>query len=70
MAMAGFKERYEIEVHTVGFGTNHLHMLRSFLPEYSEGQVVRLIKSITLGKFSVVTPVSSASPGNESDESL
>ena len=45
--MGGFKERYELEVHTVGFDTNHVHVLCRFLPKYSGGQVVRLIKSIT-----------------------
>ncbi len=45
--MEGFKERYEIEVHTVGFDKNHVHVLCRFLPKYSGGQVVRLMKSIT-----------------------
>ena len=45
--MGGLKERYEIEVHTVGFDTNHVHVLCRFLPKYSDGQVVRLMKSIT-----------------------
>ncbi len=45
--MGGFKERYEIEVHTVGFDKNHVHVLCRFLPKYSGGQVVRLMKSIT-----------------------
>ncbi len=46
--MEGFKERYEIEVHTVGFDKNHVHVLCRFLPKYSGGQVVRLMKSITV----------------------
>jgi len=45
--IAGFKERYEIEVHTVGFDKNHVHVLCRFLTKYSGGQVVRLMKSIT-----------------------
>ena len=42
-----FKERYDIEVSTVGFDRNHIHILCKFLPKYSGGQVVRTIKSIT-----------------------
>jgi putative transposase len=45
--MAGFKDRYEIEVHTVGFDANHVHVLCRFLPKYTGGQVVRLMKSFT-----------------------
>ena len=40
-----FKERYDIEVTTVGF--DRIHILCRFLPKYSGGQVVRTIKSIT-----------------------
>lgn len=43
----GFKERYYIDVGTVGFDKNHVHLLCRFLPKYSSGQVIRLIKSIT-----------------------
>jgi len=43
----GFKERYAIEVSHVGFDKNHVHFLCKFLPKYSGGQVIRLIKSIT-----------------------
>jgi putative transposase len=42
-----FKERYAIEVQSIGFDRNHLHILCRFLPKYSGGQVIRLIKSIT-----------------------
>jgi len=42
-----FKERYAIEVSHVGFDRNHVHFLCKFLPKYSGGQVIRLIKSIT-----------------------
>jgi putative transposase len=41
------KERYVIEVSHVGFDQNHVHILFKFLPKYSRGQVIRLIKSIT-----------------------
>ena len=43
----GFKERYAIEISHIGFDKNHVHFLCKFLPKYSGGQVIRLIKSIT-----------------------
>ena len=43
----GFRERYAIEVSHIGFDKNHIHFLCKFLPKYSGGQVIRLIKSIT-----------------------
>ena len=43
----GIKERYAIEVSHIGFDKNHVHFLCKFLPKYSGGQVIRLIKSIT-----------------------
>jgi putative transposase len=43
----GFKERYAIEITHVGFDKNHIHILCRFLPKYSGGQVIRLIKMIT-----------------------
>ena len=43
----GFKERYAIEISHVGFDKNHVHFLCKFLPKYSGGQIIRLIKSIT-----------------------
>ena len=43
----GFKERYAIEVSEMGFDQNHIHLLCRFLPKYSGGEVIRLIKSIT-----------------------
>ena len=45
--MSGFKDRYYIEISTVGYDKNHVHILCRFLPKYSGGQVIRLIKSIT-----------------------
>jgi putative transposase len=44
---AGFKERYAIEITHLGFDKNHVHLLCRFLPKYSGGQVIRLIKMIT-----------------------
>ncbi len=43
----GFKERYAVEISHVGFDQNHVHLLCKFLPKYSGGQVIRLIRSIT-----------------------
>lgn len=46
-SMKGFKERYAIEMQEMGFDGNHVHFLCRFLPKYSGGQVIRLIKSIS-----------------------
>ena len=46
-SMKGFKERYAIEIQQVGFDRNHVHVLCRFMPKYSGGQVIRLIKSIS-----------------------
>ena len=43
----GFKERYAIEISHVGFDKNHVHFLCKFLPKYSGGQVIKIMKSIT-----------------------
>ena len=43
----GVKDRYDMEISHVGFDKNHVHLLCRFLPKYSGGQVVRLIKIIT-----------------------
>ena len=40
-------ERYELEVEQLGTDQDHIHLLLSFHPKYSIGQVVRLYKSIT-----------------------
>ena len=45
--LKGFKERYAIEITHVGFDKNHIHFLLRFLPKYSGGQVVRMIKMVT-----------------------
>ncbi len=50
-SMRGFKERYAIEISEVGFDKNHVHLLCKFLPKYSGGQVIRLIKSISAKKI-------------------
>lgn len=46
-SMEGFRERYAIEIQQVGIDQNHVHILCRYLPKYSGGQVIRLIKSIT-----------------------
>ena len=45
--MMGFKKRYAIEINHVGFDKNHVHLLLRFLPKFSGGQVIRLVKSIS-----------------------
>ena len=43
----GFRERYAIDISHIGFDKNHVHLLCRFLPKYSGGQVIRLLKMIT-----------------------
>src|SRR3989344_3542545 len=45
--LKGFKERFAINIHDIGFDQNHIHILCQFLPKYSGGQVIGLIKSLT-----------------------
>jgi putative transposase len=45
--MKGIEERYDLTIEQFGDDTNHIHLLLSFHPKYSIGQVVRLFKSIT-----------------------
>lgn len=45
--LKGFKERFAINIHSVGFDQDHVHILCQFLPKYSGGQVIKLIKSLT-----------------------
>ena len=40
-------ERYEIEFESIGCDKDHIHILCSFHPKYSIGEVVRKFKSIT-----------------------
>lgn len=46
-SLSGIKERYAIEISHYGFDQNHLHIMTKFLPTYSGGQVVKIIKSIS-----------------------
>ena len=43
----GFKERFAIDIHEIGFDGDHVHVLCQFLPKYSGGQVIKWIKSLT-----------------------
>ncbi len=45
--LQGFKERFAIDIHKIGFDQNHIHILCQFLPKYSGGQVIGLIKKLT-----------------------
>ena len=45
--LKGIKERFSIDIHQIGFDENHIHILCQFLPKYSGGQVIRLIKILT-----------------------
>ncbi|MCF6777062.1 IS200/IS605 family transposase [Thiotrichales bacterium 19X7-9] len=40
-------ERYEIDFEEIGCDKDHIHILCSFHPKYSIGEIVRKIKSIT-----------------------
>jgi putative transposase len=46
-SISGIKERCAIEVSHVGFDQNHVHLLTRFLPKYSGGQVISLVKSLS-----------------------
>jgi putative transposase len=46
-ALRGIKARYAIEIREIGFDQNHVHILCRYLPKYSGGQVIRVIKSIS-----------------------
>jgi putative transposase len=47
LSMKGIEERYDLTIEQFGDDKNHIHILVSFHPKYSVGQVVRLFKSIT-----------------------
>ena len=54
--MTGYKERYTIEITEIGFDQDHLHILCRFLPKYSGGQIVRLMKSTTAKEIFTFIP--------------
>ena len=45
--MKGIEERYDLTIEQFGDDKNHVHLLVSFHPKYSIGQVVRIFKSVT-----------------------
>ena len=55
-SMKGFKERYAIEITHVGFDQDHIHILCRFLPKYSGGQVIKIIKSISAKRVFAEAP--------------
>ena len=44
--LQGIEERYDLRLEQFGDDKTHIHVLLSFHPKYSIGQVVRLFKSI------------------------
>ena len=55
-SLFGIKERYAIEISHYGFDQNHLHILAKFLPTYSGGQVIKIIKSISAEQTFLLAP--------------
>lgn len=45
--LVGIVERYDLTLEQVGDDKNHIHLLISFHPKYSVGEIVRIIKSLT-----------------------
>ncbi len=43
----GIEERYDLAIEQLGCDQDHIHLLASFHPKYSIGQIVRLFKSVT-----------------------
>ena len=49
--LKNYKQRYDTDISEIGFDQDHLHILCQFLPKYSGGQVIKLIKSMTAQKI-------------------
>lgn len=45
--LSDFKNQFAIHIYKLGFDQNHVHILCQFLPKYSGGQVIGLIKKCT-----------------------
>jgi putative transposase len=45
--LRGIEERYDLNVEQFGDDKNHVHLLVSFHPKHSIGEIVRIIKSLT-----------------------
>ena len=43
----GFKERFAVDIHTIGFDQNHVHLLFRSLPTHGVGKVIGLLKHHT-----------------------
>src|SRR3989344_8520031 len=43
----GMQERYEMEIECIGCDRDHVHLLVSLHPKYSQGGFVRIFKSVT-----------------------
>ena len=46
--LLGIEERYEITMEQIGCDRDHIHVLCSAHPKYAPGQLVRVMKSITV----------------------
>lgn len=49
--LKNYKQRYDTDISEIGFDQDHLHILCQFLPKYSGGKVIKLIKSMTAQKI-------------------
>jgi putative transposase len=54
--MKGIEDRYDLTIEQFGDDKNHIHLLVSFHPKYSIGQVVRIFKSITAKQLFLLHP--------------
>ena len=54
--MRGIEERYDLNIEQFGDDKDHIHLLVSFHPKYSIGQVVRIFKSITAKQLFLLHP--------------
>ena len=48
--------RYEVELEKIGADNDHIHLLCSFHPKYSIGQIVRIYKSVTARELFRIHP--------------
>lgn len=54
--MKGIEERYDLTIEQFGDDKNHIHLLVSFHPKYSIGQIVRIFKSVTAKQLFLIHP--------------
>jgi putative transposase len=50
------EKRYELTIEQMGADINHIHLLLSFHPKYSIGEMVRTYKSITAKQLFITHP--------------